>query len=585
MRLIWKYLSTFKWYALSMVTIKFIGTCTELLIPYIMEHILDNVVQEGSITRVILWGVLMTAVALLTRYLNVTANHGSAKVSKDIAFAVRRDLFDRTITLSGEQTDSFGLPSLTTRMTSDSYNIQTFVRTLLSMGIRAPIQLIGGIIITMSMDRGLSTILCVLAPIMIVIVVSVSRRGIPLYEHAQQGMDSVVRVLRENITGIRVVKALSKEAHEVKRFADVNEEQTHRERRAGIIMSLPGPLLSFGLNTGLAAVVLVGAYRVNAGVTKPGVILAFLTYFTMILGGVMGLNRIFMQMSKANASANRIEAVISCEQQLFPENAETTNEAVQDYLVFDHVSFRYGRSGGAGTAAGFAGESRRNSLDDVSFTLKKGGTLGIIGPTGCGKTTIIRLLMRFYDVCEGNIYIAGRNVRSYPLEELRKKFGVVLQNDTVFADTIENNIAFGRTVDRSALTAAAEDACALEFISNYEDGFAHMSAIHGANFSGGQRQRLLIARALADDPEILVLDDASSALDYRTDAALRQTIREHHGNSTTIIIAQRVSSILSSDLILVIDEGRVIGSGTHKQLLDTCSAYREIYLTQMGEES
>ena len=334
--------------------------------------------------------------------------------------------------------------------------------------------------------------------------------------------------------------------------------------------------------------VVVGAYRVNGGVTQPGVILAFLTYFNMILMGVMGLNRIFMLMSKANASANRIAGVVNTADELLPipaEEAAVTQR--EEYIVFDRVTFSYGKSlqeetEEAAAQDKFDGLERQKCLEEISFAIKKGGSLGIIGATGCGKTTIINLLMRFYDADEGAVFIDGRDVRTYDKDELHRLFGVVFQNDVIFADSLKENISFGRDVSREELRSAAGDAMAKEFIESYEDTYDHRAVVRGANLSGGQRQRVLIARALAAAPRILVLDDSSSALDYKTDAALRKAIREKHADTTTIIIAQRVSSIMGLDDIIMLDEGRIIGHGTHEELLESCEVYREIYKTQMS---
>lgn len=586
MKLILEYMGHYKWRVTRAMLLKLLGTFTELLIPYVLEHLIDNVAPEKDIKKIIFWGVTMIVLAVLVRFINVTANRQAVGISKNATYEIRRDLFFKSVNLSGSQIDEFGLPSLTSRMTADSYNVQNFIRSVQTLGIRAPILLVGGIVISMTMDRGLSTILCILAPIMIVVVVSVSMKGVPLYNRVQQCVDDIVRVMRENITGIRVVKALSKEDYEMNRFDGVNEDMTKKDVKAGVVMSLPGPIMSLALNIGLTIVVIVGARRVNAGVTQPGVILAFLTYFNMILMGVLGLNRIFMMMSKADASANRIAEVIKSDTELLPisedEAAHTDNP---DFIVFDDVSFGYNADGSESSNVGFVGEERQMSLSNVNFSVKKGNTLGIIGPTGCGKTTIINLLMRFYDATSGHIFVDGRDVRTYDRDSLHRKFGVVFQNDVIFADTLASNISFGRDVDESGIERAAQDAMAAEFISEYDDGYAHEANIRGANLSGGQRQRILIARAMAANPDILVLDDASSALDYRTDANLRKAIREHHSDTTTITIAQRISSIMSMDQILVMDEGRIIGAGTHDELMKNCPEYIEIYNTQMGEEA
>lgn len=584
LKFIFSYLKKYRWAVCLSMLLKTAATFTELLIPYILEHLIDDVAPTQDLARILIWGAVMLALAWLIRWAGIAANRKAVKVSADAAYEIRRDLFRQSLNLSGRQIDEFGLPSLTSRMTADSYNLQDFIRTFQTMGIRAPLLLIGGVIVTMIMDPGLGAILCVLAPAAIVIVVLVSRRGVPLYDRVQQSVDSIARVMRENITGIRVVKSLSKEDYEKARFSAVNEEMSRRERRAAVTMSLPGPILTLLLNLGLTLVVLVGAVRVNSGRTDPGVILAFLVYFNMILMGVMGLNRVILLLSKANASAQRVSAVVRAEDELLPLTEEDAPpEQSGAYIRFDDVSFRYGGNG-AEDGAGFAGEERRMSLEHIQFSVKRGGSLGIIGSTGCGKTTILNLLMRFYDPTGGHVYVDGRDVRTYSRKELRRRFGVVFQNDVIFADTLAENIRFGRDVSDGAMRRAAADARAAEFIEAYGEQYEHTAAIHGSDLSGGQRQRVLISRALAADPDILILDDASSALDYKTDAALRRAVLEHYSDATTVIVAQRVSSIMNLDQILVMDEGRIIGSGTHAELLESCPAYREIYETQMGEE-
>ena len=585
MKLILRYVRPYRWFVLAVMLVKLAGTGTELLIPYVLEHLLDHVVPAApDAWPVVAWGGVMLLLTLITRILNITANRMSVRVARNSTFAVRRDLFHTALNLSGKQMDQVGLPSLISRMTSDTYNVQNFVRMIQTMGIRAPIMLLGGIAITLTMDTGLASILCIMAPVMIVLVTFVSWRGIPLFNEVQRRMDVLVRMMRESITGVRVVKALSKEPHEMRRYGEANTRMARQEIKASVIMSLPGPIVTLFLNVGLTLVVLIGARRVNDGYTAPGVILAFLTYFNMILMGVMGLNRIFMMMSKANASANRIAEVVDMPEELTPLPEEEAAEAPDDgALIFDHVTFNYNADDPGEMQGQFLGEERQQCLKDISFRVRRGGSLGIIGATGSGKTSIINLMMRFYDPQEGHVFVDGKDVRVYGRDDLHRKFGVVFQNDVIFAESIRENVTFGREVDDGMLRRAAKDAMARGFIEEYEDAYDHEAAIRGANFSGGQKQRLLIARALAADPEILILDDASSALDYRTDAELRKAIREHHGSATTVVIAQRISSIMALDEIIVLHEGRMIGRGTHDELMESCPEYRDIYRTQMSD--
>lgn len=574
----------YKWLAILAVFLKFAATIFELILPYILEHLLDNIVPLKEIRLVIIWGLIMILTAVVCGAINAGANITAVKVSSRCAYQIRNDLFKSSIYLTGKQVDEFGLPSLTSRMTSDSYNLQDATRGIISIGIRAPFMLIGGIAITFTMDPGLALILCVMVPIVIVIVVTISFKGIPLYTEVQKRLDNIVRIMRENITGIRVVKALSKEEYEKNRFEVGNGSMNKQERKAGVIMSLPGPVMTLFLNIGLALVVFVGARRVNSGQIKPAVILSFLTYFNLILQSVMGLSRVFLMLSKANASAQRISVVTNLKPDLeqMPEETASVPEK-GDYIVFDDVTFNYGIRANESDTAAFSGEKSRKALENVSFTIAKGGSLGIIGPTGCGKTSIINLLMRFYDPEDGHVFVGGKDVRTMNIQELRRKFGVVFQNDVIFADSLMENIEFGRNLGEEKVKAAVEDARAEEFVFDFEDGLEHQLAIKGSDLSGGQRQRVLVARALASDPDILVLDDSSSALDYKTDAALRKAINEHHADATTIVIAQRISSIMNLDKIIVMDEGRVIGYGTHEELLASCQDYVDIYNTQMGE--
>ena len=578
MKLIFRYMGRYRAAVLLAMGIKLAGTMTELLLPYILEYMIDDVVPAGSLPRVVLWGLLMFAAAVVCRQLNVLANRRTVDNAHRISYDVRQDLFVKTANLPGSAFDELGLPSLISRMTSDSYNVQSAVQQLQSMCVRAPMLLLGGMVMTLAMDLPLAMILVVMLPVLLAVVFFVCAKGIPMYNTVQKRLDSVVRIMRENITGIRVVKALSKADYEKRRFAAANREMTDCDIKASTVMAIPGPLMQLCLNVGLTLVVVAGAWRVNEGLTRPGVILAFLTYFNMITMGVMGLSRIFMTLSKASASAGRIAEVLAApDEQRVLRPGEALQPSGAGFLRFENVDFSYGKTG-----AGFAGGEREKALDHISFSLNRGESLGIIGPTGCGKTTIINLLMRFYDADAGGVFVDGRDVRSYDKDELHRKFGVAFQNDMVFQDTLGENIRFGRDLDEAALRRAAKDAMAAEYIDSLEDGLDHPGAIKGANLSGGQKQRLLVARALAGNPEILVLDDSSSALDYKTDAAMRRAIARSHGDSTVILIAQRVSSVMGMDHILVMDNGRCIGYGSHGELLENCPPYREIYETQMG---
>ncbi len=581
MKLIFHYLGRYKKGVALAIFIKLLGTLMELAIPYILEHIIDDVVPTGSLKRVLIWGLLMFAAAILTRSINIKANTTAIDNAHKVSYDVRQDLFRKTVNLSGSQFDAFGLPSLISRMTSDSYNVQSAAQMLQTMCVRAPILLIGGMIVSMTMDVYLAMIMVVMLPLLLAIILFVSAKGMPMFAKVQEKLDDVVRIMRENITGIRVVKALSKADYEKRRFAVSNGKMAESDIAASTVMAIPGPFMQLCLNTGLALVVIVGASRVNAGQMKPGVILAFLTYFNMITMGVMGISRIFMMLSRAGASADRIDAVIQTPtDQAVLSEAEAQKPSGNEFIRFEHVDFSYGES--SADRSGFAGEEREKALSDISFAVNKGESLGIIGPTGCGKTTIINLLMHFYDASSGGVFIDGRDVRSYDKDELRRRFGAAFQNDMVFQDSLRENVVFGRTVSERQLRGAIEDAMAAEFIDALPEGMDHEAAIKGANLSGGQKQRLLVARALAADPEILVLDDASSALDYRTDASMRRAIAANHADSTVIMIAQRVSSVMNMTKILVLDNGRCIGYGTHEELLKTCAAYRETYEIQMG---
>lgn len=570
-------------------SIKVAATIVELLIPWALSIMVDKVIPTENIGFVFAWGGVMILFALLALLGNIVANRMASLVARNTTERIRLQLFSKISFLSARQQEQIGQASLISRSTSDTYNIHQFIGMMQRLGVRQPIMLIGGLAVTLSMDASLTCIMLALLPVMALLVYLFSSKGVPMYTKVQEAVDRFVRLVREDIAGIRVIKALSKTDTERNKFAKINEEVVTRDQHAGMIMGAMNPVMSIILNIGLVLVLFVGAKRVNEGLTTPGVIMAFMSYVTIILNSILFLSRIFVMYSKASASARRISEVLNLPEDLMVEHPvgnvdsvvekavneaeeaaakETGAEFVLPQIIFDHVSFRYEDGDG------------EDCLHDVSFTVNKGETLGIIGATGSGKTTIVNLLMRYYDPDEGHIYANGRDVRTYTSKELMPLFGAAFQNDVIFHDTIYENIRFGRDVSKKEAMAAAQDAQAVEFIE--EKGLDAMLAIRGMDLSGGQKQRLLITRALAKHPQILVLDDSSSALDYATDARLRRAIQENYGDLTSIIVAQRISSIYRADKIIVLEDGKMIGYGTHKELMESCEVYREISQSQMG---
>ena len=566
MREIFRYLKPHVPKMLGGFVFKFSGTVVELLIPMILSYIIDDVVPTGNITLVYWWGGAMLLCAVMALVNNIVANRMASAVAREATRSIRHDLFAKISYLSSRQIDDFSIPSLESRLTTDTYNVNQVIGMMQRLGVRAPILLVGGIFVTMAMEPVLTLVMIAIMPFIGIVVWLVTRKGVPMYTYLQKGIDIMVRTVRENISGIRVIKALSRTEQEKEHFSQVNREVVNRETRASITMGITNPMMNLFLNTGLTLVVVVGAFRVNSGVTKVGAIIAFLSYFTIILNAMLSITRLFVMYSRGSASASRICEVLYTREDLKVTEAPAVSEKA--HVVFDDVSFSYQKKG--------------DDISHISFTLQKGETLGIIGGTGSGKSTIAALLMRLYERDSGSIRISGRPVESIPPEELHTKFGVVFQNDVLFADTIAANIDFGRNLPQERIVQAAQCAQAMEFIDNLPDGFQHMLTPRGTNLSGGQKQRVLLARALAGYSEILILDDSSSALDYRTDASLRKALRGNYSDVTTIVIAQRVSSILHADHILVLEDGKALGYGTHEELMETCPLYREISESQMG---
>ena len=549
------------------LTIKISGVIAELFIPIILSYILDTVVDTGTILDIVLYGLLMIVLSGLGFLGNCKANQIAAGVAKSVSVNLRKDLFTKIMSLSQSQVDSATMPSLIARMSSDTYNIHQMCGMILRLGVRAPMLLIGGTVCTLFLDPMLTLIMVLILPLVVLVLYFTSKYGIPLYDNVQTKVDKMVLSIRENMTGIRVIKALSKEDYEKKRFNTVNKELMDYELKSSIVMSSLNPMINLILNFGLILVIVVGAYRVNNGIILPGKVLAFTTFFAMILNALIALNRMITIISKAYASSKRIDYIFDLGLDL---RKETFNNLSKHYIEFKNVNFSY--------------LGKVNNLSNISFKLEKGETLGIIGPTGSGKSTIINLLLRLYDVNSGAIYINGKDIRSYSYRKLKSLFGVSFQNDTLLADTIYNNVDFYRKLSKKEIKKALLVSQSL-FVENLELKEQTLLSAKGTNLSGGQRQRLILARALAGNPKILILDDSSSALDYKTDLALREAIKENYNNTTKIIIASRISSIIHADKIIVLENGTITGIGKHRELLNNNELYKSIYNVQLGGDT
>lgn len=556
----------FGYIALTML-IKLLGAVSELFIPYFMERVLGIGIESGRVPIIVLYGSAMLLAAAVCLLLNILANRMTAKSSGQITLRLRHDLYKKLNSLSAAQMDALTLPSAEARLTSDTYYINQFLARGQRMGVRAPILLLGGLVMMLIMDARLALVAVALLPVICLIVMIVTKKSVPLHKREQEELDGMVRVVQENTAGVRVVRAFAAAGGERERFDRVNADLAAINIRAGSVTSVSQPATTLVLNIGLSLVVLVGAQLVDRDLTDPSVIVAFLQYFVMILNAMLGLTRIFTMAAKGQAAALRVSEVLALPEDLAVLPPDKNARGAAPHIEFSHVGFSY-------TGVG-------KTVTDISFSLERGQTLGILGPTGAGKSTLLALLLRFYDADEGRIAIDGQDVRTIPRAELTRKFGVVFQHDFVAAGTLREAIAFFREIPEEGIRTASRVANADEYILRREGGYDGAVVSRGNDISGGQRQRLLISRALAARPEILLLDDASSALDYATDAAFRHALAEEYPTVTKLIVAQRVSSIAHADAILVIEGGRAVGYGTHEELLRTCPLYRTVADIQM----
>lgn len=537
----------------------------DLIIPLFLAYIIDEVIPLEDIKLLLLFGFLMIVCTIIALLGNVIANRMASFSSMEITKSIRLQLFRKIIYLSKNQVDEISVPSLVARMTTDTYNIHQMLGRVQRGGIRAPILLVGGIIVTLIINYKLTLILLVTLPLICLITYFASKKGFPLYQDVQKNNDRIVEVVRDNVTGIRVIKALSKTEYEKKRFDSANQNMIKSEKKASFMMAKVNPVVTIILNIGLSFVILFGAYLVKNNQLGPGKIISFTLIFNNILNATIRITRIFITISKSTASIKRIQTILDLKTDL--EIISGDSDKKEMGIIFNHVSFTY--------------KGTNNFVSDLYFKVKKGESLGIIGTTGSGKSTIINLLMRFYDPDEGEIYLDGKNIKGIPQEKLHSMFGTVFQNDILFGDTVYHNIDFYRNLGKDQIVSAIHDAGA-DFVYELE-GLDAIIAARGINLSGGQKKRILIARALASKPEILIFDDASSALDYQTDANIRKVIREKYQDTTMVIVAERISSVKHCSKIIILEEGRIVGCGTHQELLGSSSIYQQISSLQMGD--
>jgi len=558
------------------LTFKSVGALADLFLPWIIAYMIDEEIPKlqaetgANLNSLYMLGGVMIIIAFLGLYLNVAANRKAEMIAAITVKGLRHDLFSKIERLSANQVDFITRPSLISRMTTDTYNMYNATASMQRLGVRAPVLLIGGILMSLLLDPVLTLIMVAMLPLIIVIVYFYSKKGIPLYKKTQASVDKLIRKLREYVSGARVVRALSMSDHEMSKFDEANQITVGSELKATITMSKINPMMNAVMNVGLVVVLVIGAFRLDLGVTQKGQIMAFVTYFTIILNAMMSITRVFILASRATASAERIDEVLN-----MPEDMKDGLEPIVKDNKYPHIEFRN---------VSFSYNQKESNLKDISFKLYQGQTLGIIGATGSGKTTIINLLMRFYDVDSGSILIYGKDIRDLKQNDLRERIGVVFQNDLIFADSIYGNIQFNRNAITDTDIETATRVAQAEFIYDKTDDFSHVMAQRGMNLSGGQKQRVLIARAVAGKPDIMVLDDASSALDYKTDMNMRNSLKKELKDTTMIIIAQRISSLRDSDLILLIEDGKILAAGTHEDMMKNSPMYQEIAFYQMGGE-
>ncbi len=575
MRNLLVYLKDYKKETVLAPLFKMLEASFELLIPLVMAYMIDQGIggkDQGVIFRV---GLVLISLGLIGLVCSITAQFFAAKAAVGFAAKLKHSLFAHIQSLSFSEMDTIGTSTLITRMSSDVNQVQSGVNLVLRLFLRSPFIVFGAMIMAFTIDVKAAMIFVVTIPLLCLVVFGIMLIGMPLYKKVQAGLDKILGITRENLTGARVVRAFNKEETEILRFEEGNEALTKMQMFVGKISALMNPVTYIIINGAVIVLIWTGAIRVDNGYITQGEVVALVNYMSQILVELIKLANLIITVTKAFACANRIEAVFQTKPGLFspskPKNycGETEKDAA---VSFEHVCLTYKNAGA-------------ESLTDIHFSVKKGQTIGIIGGTGSGKSSIVNLIPRFYDATKGSVKINGIDVKEYSLEELRNKIGMVMQKAVLFKGTVKENLLWGKEdATEEEMWRALEISQAREFVEGKKDGLESLIAQGGKNLSGGQKQRLTIARALIRKPEILILDDSASALDFATDAKLRKAIREMEENLTVFIVSQRASSIQYADSIIVMDDGEIAGIGTHDMLLETCGVYREIYDSQFKKE-
>ena len=546
----------------------------EIFMPKFMAQIINNGVANQNVGYIIGMGVLMLVTSLLMMLGGVGGAYFGAKASINFGADVRKDVYAKVQTFSFSNIDKFSTASLVTRLTNDITQVQNFVNMLLRMCLRAPGMLIGALIMALQINARLALILAVVMPIMTVTMVFVLKTGFPRFGIMQKKVDGMNTTVQENLTNVRVVKSFVREDYENEQFQGANRNLKEAALRAIGVMIFIMPLMMFFMNFTSLAVVWFGGKQVMAGDMLIGDLTAFITYITQILSSLMMLSMIFMNASRALASSKRIGEVLDEKVDLNDLNARCPEKQVTEGRIeFKNVNFRYYKN------------NHEKVLDNINLTIEPGKMVGIIGSTGCGKTTLVSMIPRLYDVDEGQVLVDGVDVRDYNLKNLRNGVGMVLQKNILFSGTIKDNLKWGdENATDEEIRAAAESAQADGFVSSFTDGYDMKLDQGGVNVSGGQKQRLCIARALLKKPKILILDDSTSAVDTATETKIRMAFNNELKNSTKIVIAQRITSVKDADMIIVVNEGQITGVGTHEELLKNNQEYQEIYYSQMDKE-